>query len=273
MGPPVFCRTKLNYSASTSAPATLIEVDVLDGRAADLPGWAECGFELLHHRSAVRNWNRDDEIAAVHYPEVEDLARRITGCDHAMVSGHIKRDPEQATRHRELAPIRFVHSDFAAGHDELIRRAFREAMADPDVAVPARHAAMADLVEHSRRTLVVQFWRNLGPPKMDFPLALCDARTVRADEAQPFVVENYAGGEGRFEALSVAAPAEPDRHRWYAFPEMTVDETLAFRTYDTDIVRAGGTFFTPHTAIRDPEVAVGEPARSSIEMRVTCLFV
>src|SRR4051812_12959036 len=145
----VFCRAKLNYSASSSMPATVIEMDVSDARTADLPGWSVCGFQLLSHTSQVTSWDRDDEIVAVHYPEVEELARRLTGCDHAMVSSHIKRSPEQAARHRDLAPIRFVHSDFAAGHDDLIRRGFREAMDDPTVHVPARHAMLADIVEHA----------------------------------------------------------------------------------------------------------------------------
>jgi len=268
----VFCRTKLNYSASSSSPATAIEVDVLDGRTAALPSWTVCGFELLSHMSRVSSWDRDDEIVAVHYPEVEDLACRLTGCDHAMVSTHIKRNPAELARHHHLGPIRFVHSDFARGHDELIRRAFRGAMDDPAVDVPQRHAAMVDAVENARRVVVLQFWRNLGPPTMDFPIAFCDARTVRVDEAQPFVVSDYAGARGQFEALAVIAPSEPDRHHWYAFPDMTADETVAFRTYDTDIVGAGGTFFTPHSAFRDPRVEVGQPARSSIELRATCLF-
>jgi hypothetical protein len=268
----VFCRTKLNYSAASSMPAEVIDVDVLDGRTAELPGWEVCGFELLRHTSRVTDWDRDDEIAAVHYPELEEVARLITGCDHAMVSSHIKRNPTSAAHHPDLGPIRFVHSDFARGHDVLIRQGFREAMADPTVEVPARHAAKAELVEHARRVMVVQFWRNLGPPKMDLPFALCDARTVRADEARAFPVTNYAGGGGHFEALAVLAPSDPERHRWYTFPELTADETIAFRTYDTDIVRAGGTFFTPHTAFRDPDVPLGEPARSSIELRATCLF-
>ena len=270
-----FCRTTLNYTGSTrSAAPSPVEVEVLDGRVADLPGWAVCGFELLPHVSRVACWDDDDEIVAVHHPEVEDLARELTGCDHAMVSGHIKRNPDQANRHQDLAPIRFVHSDFASGHADVIRRSFRAAIEDP-AAVPARrHAALADAVEHARRLMIVQFWRNLGPPKMDLPLALCDVRTVRPDDARPFVVADYAGaGGGAFEALAVVAPTDPGRHRWYTFPEMSADETIAFRTYDSDVVRAGGTFFTPHSAFRDPDVLLGEPARSSIELRATCLFV
>jgi hypothetical protein len=102
---------------------------------------------------------------------------------------------------------------------------------------------------------------------------LCDARSIGCDETRVFVVTDYAGaGGGAFEALAVRAPDPPDRHRWYTFPEMTADEVIAFRTYDTDLVRRGATYFTPHSAFRDPDVPLGAPARSSIELRATCLF-
>ena len=52
----------------------------------------------------------------------------MTGCDHALVSSHIKRGPEQAARHEDLAPISFVHSDFAPGYDDLVKRMYREVM-------------------------------------------------------------------------------------------------------------------------------------------------
>jgi hypothetical protein len=55
-------------------------------------------------------------------------------------------------------------------------------------------------------------------------------------------------------------------------PELTVDEVVAFRTYDTELVAAGETWFTPHSAFPDPAVAPGQPARFSIELRVMCLF-
>ncbi len=47
---------------------------------------------------------------------------------------------------------------------------------------------------------------------------------------------------------------------------------MAFRTYDSDLVKGGGTYFTPHSAFRDPSVEVGRPARSSIELRASCLW-
>jgi hypothetical protein len=268
------CRPTLNYSGAGRAggPAPTV-VEMLDGRAADLPGWEECGFELLAHTSAVRDWDDDDEVAAVHHPEMEALARDLTGCDHAVVSAHIKRGPDQAARHEDLAPIRFVHSDFAAGYDTLIRRSIREAPRSTATAAHDRNGLTAATYDAATRIVVLQFWRNLGPPRMDLPIAFCDARTVRLTDARPFVVHDYAGAGGpTFEALAIVAPDEPDRHRWYAFLELHRDETVAFRTYDTELVASGATYFTPHSAFRDPMVALGEPARSSIELRAVCLF-
>src|SRR5438309_2973821 len=92
-----FCRTTLTYG-----PGGSTEVPVYDGRTADLPGWEECGFELLTHRSALNDWSDDEEITRVHHPEMAELARKLTGCDHALLASHIRRSPEEAKRHSDL---------------------------------------------------------------------------------------------------------------------------------------------------------------------------
>jgi len=269
----MFCRAALNYVTVGGAPMVRTrEVDILDGRTAALPGWEECGFELVEHPSAVRDWSDDDELTSVHHPEVEALAEKLTGCEHALVSGHIKRGPEQARQHRDLAPITFVHSDFAPSYLDLIRGSYRRQEDEGGHAALARHGLTADDVERASRIVILQFWRNLGAAKMDHPIAFCDARTVRVEEGKAFPVSDYAGSGFSFEALGVCEPDEPGRHRWYAFPELRPDETVAFRTFDTDLVRSGQTFFTPHSAFRDPEVPLCKPARRSIELRGTCIW-
>jgi hypothetical protein len=240
-------RASLNYVGGTA------EVEIRDGRGADLPGWEECGFELQRHRSAVRDWEDDAEIERVHYPELAALAQEMTGCEQALVSSHIRRSPAQAARHHDLAPITLVHSDFADSYGDIIRH-------------------RDDASAAARRLLILQFWRNVGPAKMDLPLAFCDARTVPRDEIRPFPVKNYAGGGLDFEALGVAAPADPSAHAWYAFDRLTPDEVVAFRTYDSDRVADGRPYWTPHSAFRDPDVELGRPSRSSIEARATCLW-
>ena len=115
--------------------------------------------------------------------------------------------------------------------------------------------------------MILQFWRNIGESKMDFPLAFCDARTVAPADGRPIPVTDYAGSGVDFEALALLAPTDAAPYRWFAFPELRHDEAVAFRTYDTELVERGETWFTPHSAFRDPDVEVGQPARNSIELQ------
>ena len=67
---------------------------------------------------------------------MEELATSMTGSDVALVANHIKRGPEHAARHQDLAPILSVHSDFAAGYDDLVRSSY----AQPTREVPFGHS-------------------------------------------------------------------------------------------------------------------------------------
>ena len=262
-----FCRTTLAYIPRDGSGAR--EMRILDGRTADLPGWEQCGFELKKHASAVTDWGDDEQIARIHYAEMANFAKELTGADHALVSSHIKRNPEEAKKHADLSPIQFVHSDFADSYGDLLRKMY----ADGDRAAAAQREGLSPQeIAGAGRLMILQFWRNIGPTKMDLPLAFCDARTVPRDDIRPIPVKNYAGSGFDFEALGIVAPEKPDDHRWYVFPEMQVDEVVAFRTYDSDMVANGEAYWTPHGAIRDPEVEPGKPARSSIELRATCVF-
>jgi hypothetical protein len=266
MGAATFCRTTLHYASAD------IEVDVIDARSADLPGWRQCGFELVHHNSAVQDWTDDDEIAGVHYGEMEAVTRELTGCDYALVSDHVKRIAEVEKRPREQEPVRLVHSDFAADYADIVRGSYRE-VRGRGAATLARTGVTPEMIETAPRLVMFQFLRNLGEPKMDLPVAFCDNRTVTPDETRPFHYTGYVAGGRTFDALAVLPPADPAKHGWYVYPELTRDEVVAFRTYDTELVRAGKTHFTPHSAFRDPDVEAGRPARFSIELRVMCLFV
>ena len=258
-------RSSLNY---LSGPA---DVEIADGRAAALPGWEECGFELLEHRAAVTDGADDTSIERDHYPEMEALAAKLTGCDVALVSGHIKRNVDEAAKHGDLAPITFVHSDFADSYGPQIRDRFRRA--EPGFGESlARAGIEPDDVADAARIVILQFWRNVGPTKMDLPLAFCDCRTVGPSDVQAIQVTNYAGGGFDFEALGVLKPRGSVDHAWYAFDELRVDEVVAFRTYDSDRVGTSLPYWTPHSAFRDPDVPLGRPSRSSIELRATCVF-
>jgi hypothetical protein len=269
-----FCRTTLNYAprAGDDFSSGAVAVDIHDARSADLPGWQACGFELVSHSSAITDWTDDDEIAAVHYAEIEAIARDLTGCDAALVSDHVKRTAEHAKREREQEPVRLVHSDFAANYDQVVRGAYYD-VRGRGAATLARSGLTADQIERAPRIMMMQFWRNLGPAKMDLPVAFCDNRTVTPAETRPFKYTGYVAGGRSFDALSIVKPDDPSIHGWHVFPELKPDEVVAFRTYDTDLIGTGGTYFTPHSAFPDPDVAPGNPGRFSIELRVLCVFL
>src|SRR3954454_20634926 len=254
-----FCRTTMNYAAAGGGEGLQpgpVDVEIRDARAADadLPAWTEAGFELVaDHHSAVTDWTDDVEIAGVHYAEIEDLARRLTGASHALVADHVKRTADQAKREREQSPVRLVHSDFAAGYDDIVRTSYRE-VRGRGAATLARSGLTSDEIERAPRIVMMQFWRNLGAPKMDLPVAFCDNRTVTPEETRPFHYTGYVAGGRSFDALAVMTPTDPAQHGWYVYPELTADEVVAFRTYDTELVKEGKTFFTPHSAFRDPDV-------------------
>ncbi len=267
MAVPVFCEAAFNYVNDEMAAATPFTKQILDGRDSELPGWQECGFELMQMPSKA-NFDDDQAIVETHYDEIRELATRLTGCDFALVGSHIKRGPEQAKVHEDLGPISFVHSDFADSYGDKMRQLYSAENDEAKESLTKVGATVED-VRNCSRLMIIQFWRNLGPEKMDLPLAFCDARTVPTADLRPFPVQDYAGDGFDFETLGIA---HSDQHKWYAFPEMSRDEIVAFRTYDSALLGSGRPYWTPHSAFSDPEVAAGEPARLSIELRATCLF-
>jgi hypothetical protein len=266
-----WCRATLSYVGEGGLGDRFpVDVDIEDGRAADLPGWETCGFGVHDHPSTVGDWTDDDAIARVHYAEAAALARHLTGADVALVSDHVRRSAEPVKGKREQAPVPLVHSDFAPNYADVIRFAYQD-VHGRGVATLERNGVTSRDVEAASRILMLQLWRNVGPPRMDHPVAFCDRRTVTPAEARPFRYTGYVAGGRSFDAIAIVG-TDAERHRWYAFPELRADEVVAFRTYDTALVDARETYFTPHSAFRDPAVPVGQPARASVELRVMCLF-
>jgi hypothetical protein len=264
-----YCQTDLNYVKGMEAAP--VNVTIMNGRECAPGSWQTHGFELMAHTSVVTDWDDEAAVAAVHYEEVATFARQLTGCDHAVVSGHIARNPEQLRVHEDLGPIHFVHSDFASNYGERMRTFYRDGGEDAAKAL-ARSGIDGARVTAARRMLILQFWRNVGPTTMDVPLAFCDATTVAPTDVFAMPVTDYAGGGFDFDTLGVLAPDDPARHHWYTFPHMNVNEVAVFRTFDSDRLDDGRPFWTPHSAFQDPNVDAGTPARRSIEVRATCLF-
>ncbi len=110
-----------------------------------------------------------------------------------------------------------------------------------------------------RRFAIVNFWRPVGGPVLQTPLAICDARTIALPDLLPSDLV-YPDWTGETYAL-----AYNPRHRWYWYPRQVPTEATLLKVFDSAV--DGRARLTAHTAFDDPETAPDAPPRRSIEVR------
>jgi hypothetical protein len=192
-----------------------------------------------------------------------EVAKRLTGADVAVPMGGMIRDSGQ-TGATVQPPAAEAHVDFTQ------RSALRIAEAVYRRAHPTGRGY--------DRFIAFSLWRALSPPPQDMPLALCDGRTVRDDEGTHNTkvdVDEIPTGDALFapiegeENMSAATifHHSPD-HRWWYFPDMTPDEVILIKFYDSD---HRGAWRCPHTAFRDTTRPDAKPRRS-MEFRAIAYF-
>ena len=113
------------------------------------------------------------------------------------------------------------------------------------------------------RVAMVNVWRPIRGPVRDMPLAVADAASIAFDDLVPSDLI-YRDRVGETYGVSFSP-----RHRWFYFPEMTPDEALFIKVYDSDARRAR---FSAHTAFADPTAPADAAPRESIEVRTFAFF-
>lgn len=225
------------------------KVPVFDGRLiAKSFSLDRQGFELVRHPTVVRNFYDDEEVRRLYYPLAEAFIRAVLRADRVVIFDHtVRRRIEGAPDIRGAGPRQpatRVHVDqtVASGPNRVREH------------VPAE----ADELLRGR-VQVINLWRPIRGPVRDTPLAMCDGQTVAPGDlvASDLI---YPGRSG--ETYSVKYNPE---HRWFYFPEMTSDEAILLKCYDS--ATDGRTRFAPHTAFVDPTTPSDAPPRESIELR------
>jgi len=213
----------------------------------------EHGVTLMEHRSRVRDFYDNGELASVYYPEAADVIRAATGADRVLVFDHnVRRGLSLALhpdRYGQGRPVLHAHTDYT--ETSAVRR-----LAD-------QLGPQAALSRH-RRVLQVNLWRPVRGPLRDFPLAICDASSI--DPKQLVAVDLlYPDRRGEIFYLT-----HDPRQRWYYAADMGVDEAWIFKNYDS---KTGGTArFAAHSAFFEPPREVRVDPRESIEVRAFALF-
>jgi hypothetical protein len=224
-------------------------VPIFDGRAlADSISLDREGFALVRHPVSVRDFYDDQEVRKVYYPAVESFLRATLKADRVFIFDHTVRKRVEGSADVRGAgprqPATRVHVDQT---DLSGRNRVREHLPDE-----------ADELLKGR-VQVINLWRPIRGPLLDAPLAMCDAQSVAPGDliASDLI---YPGRNG--ETYSVRFnPA----HRWFYFSEMTAQEALLLKCYDS--ANDGRSRFAPHTAFVDPTTPANAPPRESIELR------
>ncbi len=188
------------------------------------------------------------------------MLEELTGAVQVFMLGNGKRRYGESAADR-LAPLsnakpaRYPHADNTdASADELARMV--------DMFVPE-----VDLDGHARYAMY-NVWRTFTPPPQDFPLAVCDAQSFTSDDEVVVTAITVERGAVDIVHDTVGYLHNP-AHRWYYFPDMTIDEVIVFKSGDSDPNTA---VRVAHTAFTDPTCPPGVPTRASVEMRALALF-
>ena len=235
----------------TVMPLVEHEVPVARASFQDAPRLEREGFARVPHRSALRDFLRAEAIAETHYGELEELIRSLTGARAAYALPHpvMRSNAPVVTDLTVEGTAGVIHIDYTAGSAQAAARAAL-AHAGIEQMPPGRMAAYT-------------VWRSITPPPQDHPLALCDLRSLHAAD---FVTADSHGASGSpDEDAEFSLLRYGEGQLWGYFPDLTVDEVVVFKQYDSAMDGPSG---VPHSAFDNSGAAAGSVPRSSIVVRV-----
>lgn len=214
------------------------------------------GFRLVNQHSEVAGSRDRDLLDRVYHEEMCALLKEVTGARdvfperRGLVLRVAAESPGDGAR-----PAGWAHMDYS----EKTARDFRDLYFGPEEHPMAPY----------RRWGVFQTWRVTSPPPQDTLLAVTDGRTIAEGSWQIFdTMRGPAELPGNvFESRLGEADAA---HRWYYFPNMTPDEVIVFKGYDS---QESTRRHVLHTAFKVPLAEGVTPVpRTSIEGRYFAFF-
>jgi hypothetical protein len=216
--------------------------------------WRPCidqqSFEMRYHRSQVKDFYDEAEVRQVYYPEITRIVREATGAKRVEIFDHTVRGNEKSVRGGVAIqePASRVHNDYTP--QSATRRVH-------DIA-PAEAGRLLQY-----RVVEINVWRPIRGPLQSFPLGLIDARTIHPHDlvATDLIYRDRIG--------EIYYVAHNPAHEWYYYPDMTPQEVLLLKCFDSDTTRAQ---FGAHAAFKDPNTPPGAPGRESIEVRTFAFF-
>jgi hypothetical protein len=211
------------------------------------------GFELHDFGGRFDQFDDEESIRRVFYPQVIDFVQRHSGAKRVVVFDHTMRkrlpaDLKQQTEVQRPAVL-LVHSDYTPRSGPQRVRDILPDEAD-------------ELLK--KRVAFYNVWKPLYRRVEELPLAMCDARTEEPGDLLLMALK-YRDRTGEIYVMRYSP-----KHRWYYFPQMEAQHALLLKTYDSET--DGRARFMGHTAFEDPNTPPDAMRRESIELRTMAFF-
>lgn len=234
------------------------------------------GFVIGKHETAIADFHDKATVDAGYQREVEALVARMTGADKVSTQGWMIRTSGDLSARAQEKVEGYVHSGG-------IQPPAGEAHVDYNELTGKRAAARVYGQAFPdgpgyKRYICFSLWRTFSPGPQDWPLAVCDGRTVSDEETASntlFVVDEFPTGdaltapvEGEDQMIAATIFRYRERHRWWYFSNMAADDVLLFKFQDSD---HDVTWRCPHTAFHDTSLPDAK-VRESIEVRGVAFF-
>jgi hypothetical protein len=236
---------------------SIVAVEVEDARqrtdndAQDEFGLHPSGFSLHKLPTQMQDFLDQSEIDSIYAVEIESFLRAVTGCYRVQLFDYTVRasDAELRALKQVREPASLVHNDYTPNSGFVC---LQESMGDE----------AAELAQG--RFQIINVWRPLVDPVEDFPLALCDTRSLTTAD----LVDTERRAPNHTGEIQLAL--HTDEQRWFYFPEMCSDEVLLFKTFDS--IDGGVNPCSIHSAIRLPDAPADAKPRESVEARALVFY-
>ncbi|KAJ7278464.1 hypothetical protein C8J57DRAFT_1503351 [Mycena rebaudengoi] len=231
-----------------------VEIENLRGKE-DTVTLDTLGFQIFHSPAKHTTFKNDAEVESEYYPESIELIKRLTGATRVVLFDHTirrRRPDEIDDAPNKRQPVSQAHID--QSNASAVARVHRHLPAED---VP-------ELLKH--RFQIINLWRPISHAAVDWPLALCDFRSVDPKTDIVPVALVYPDREG--ETLGVKYNP---KQRWTYFSGVKPEETILIKCYDS-LQDGSVALFTPHTGFADPTTPPDAPLRESIELRALVFY-
>ncbi|KAG1847352.1 hypothetical protein DFJ58DRAFT_747055 [Suillus subalutaceus] len=213
------------------------------------------GFQFGREAAKHTSFLNDDEIEREYYPEGIDLIKRYTGAAKIVIFDHTVRyrpSGELGDNPGRRRPVTEVHVDQTL--TAAIGRIHKHLPPSEAPSLLRRHFQ------------IINLWRPISHAAVDWPLALCDFRSVDFEKDLVPVGLIYPDREGE----TFGVKYNPN-HQWKYMKAMTPEEFILIKISDS-IQDGSVARLTPHTGFQDPNTPEGTPPRESIELRALVFY-